>query len=148
MKQYLRKVDSEIKIDSGELCLEGLDQTILLVLLITSSSHNEVTTLSKGELVKLIERLSLNINLAAAEGCSRHKGNGKEARRKESLETHGEIKKKMEQRDFGTEWDAFWTSLAQLLYSPPVQESILLVPAKHVRHASDRIKRSISAYRL
>ena len=85
---HLREINSKIKIDTRELLLESLDQSILLVLLIASSLHDEVSALGKSILVKLIEGLRFDTSTVTTIGGSRHKRNRKEASGKESLETH------------------------------------------------------------
>ena len=91
---YLGEINSKVKINTGELLLESLDQSILLALLIASSLHDEVSALGKSILVKLIEGLRFDTSTVTTIGGSRHKRNRKEASGKESLETHCESRKR------------------------------------------------------
>ena len=93
---YLGEINSKVKINTGELLLESLDQSILLVLLIASSLHDEVSAFGKSILVKLVEGLGFDTStvITTTIGGSRHERNRKEASGKESLETHCESRKR------------------------------------------------------
>lgn len=85
---YLRKVDSEVQVNPRESLRESLDNFIPLVLLVTSSFHDEISSFSEGILVKLIEGLGLDsytVAAAATRPTTSDKGDGEQASRQKSL---------------------------------------------------------------
>ena len=88
---YLGKIDSEVEVDSRELGLESIDETVSAVLLIASSFDNEVAAFSESVLVEFIQGFRLHLDgLAIVKGNSRSKSDGENASSKESVETHCE----------------------------------------------------------
>ena len=78
-----------IEIDPWESLPESIDDSVLLVLLITSGFDHKVTTFSKGVLVEFVERLGLYLNdLPGTIRCPRDKRDRKKTSCKESPETH------------------------------------------------------------